>query len=90
MNNTTMALLICAGIGLVILILFAVAGFGSVESSAGHFLKDTLQGTPVEHSAASIEAAGNSLTSWAHGAIMSIFGIVAIVGLVYVGAHSKH
>jgi hypothetical protein len=90
MNTLKFALLICAGIGIVFLILFAIAGFGSAESSAGHFLKDTFHGTDVEQSAASIEAAGNDLTSWANGAIAFCFGMLVLGGFMWVGANSKH
>lgn len=82
------ALVIAAIIGIVFLALFAVAGFGSVESSAGHFLKDTLHGTAVEQPAASIESAGNDLTSKAHGAIAVFSGLLLIIGFVYVGSKS--
>ncbi|MEI7590696.1 MAG: hypothetical protein WCJ49_05230 [Deltaproteobacteria bacterium] len=79
-----MAFIIVAIIGIVFLALFAVAGFGSVESSAGHFLKDTLHGTPVEKPAAAIESAGTDLTAKAHGAIAVFSGLLLVIGLVYV------
>lgn len=90
MNGLKMALLIGAGIGIVFLVLFAIAGVGSFESASGHVVKETLKGTVVEDPAASVEAAGNNLTSWAHGAIMTFTGILVILGLIYVGANSDH
>jgi hypothetical protein len=65
-----------------------VAGFGSVESATGHILKDTLQGTSLEQTASSIEAAGNDLAAKAHGAIVLCTGVLVIVGLMYVGSKS--
>ena len=88
MENWEMALIICAIIGIVFLVLFAVAGFGSAESSVGHFFKDTLHGTPLEQPAASIESAGSDLTAKAHGAITVFAGLLVIIGLAYVGSKS--
>jgi hypothetical protein len=89
MKDLEMALIVIAIIGIVFLVLLAVAGFGSVEASAGHFLKDTLQGTLLEHPAASIESAGNDLAKSAQGAITFFTGVLVILGLMYVGANSK-
>ena len=83
-NEFEMAVMIAAIIGIVFIVLFAVAGFGSFEASAGHFLKDTFQGSSLEDPAASIEAAGNDLTVKAHGVITLIIGVLFISGLVYV------
>jgi hypothetical protein len=90
MNGLKAALIICAIIGIVFLILFAVAGIGSVESASGHYVKDTLKGTVVENPASNLEAKGNSLTSWAHGAIMTLTGLIIIGGFIYVGAKTKY
>ena len=88
MNELKLALIIGVGIGIVFLALFAVAGFGSFESSTGHFLKDTLQGSSLEKPASSIEAAGNDLAAKAHGAIVLFTGVIVIFGLMYVGSKS--
>ena len=87
-NNLEMALIIVAIVGIVFIALFAVAGFGSVEASAGHFLKDTLHGTPIEQPATAIESAGNDLTAKAHGVIALFTGVLLIIGLAYVGSKS--
>jgi|GEM_PF-4209962 hypothetical protein len=89
MKDFELAIVIIAVIGIVFAIFFVIAGFGSVESSVGHFLKDTLQGTPLEHPAASIESAGNDLAKSAQGAIAFFTGVLVILGLLYVGANSK-
>lgn len=85
-NSLKMAFIIAFAIGVVFVILFAIAGFGSVQSSTGHFLKNTLQGTSLEQSAASIESAGNDLTTKAHGAIALFTGVLVLCGLAYVGS----
>jgi hypothetical protein len=87
-TNLEMALIIGAGIGIVFFFLFAAAGFGSFEASAGHFLKDTFQGSSLEQPASSIEAAGNGLATKAHGVIVLFTGVLVIVGLMYVGSKS--
>jgi hypothetical protein len=83
------ALITAAIIGIIFLVLFVVAGVGSVESSVGHFFKGPLQGTPLEQSATSVESAGNGLTSWANGALVFFTGMLVILGLMYVGTKSK-
>jgi hypothetical protein len=87
--NIKEALLVCAIIGAIFGVFLIVAGVGSVESGVGHFFKDTLKGTAVEQSAVSVESAGNSLTSWADGAIATFSGLLLLLGIVYVGAKSK-
>jgi hypothetical protein len=87
--NVQDALIACAIIGAIFGVILIVAGAGSVESAAGHFVKDTLKGTVVEQPASSIEAAGNSLTSWADGAVATFSGLLLLLGLIYVGVNSK-
>lgn len=88
--NTHEALVACAIIGAIFGAILIVAGIGSLESAAGHFFKDTLHGTLVEQPAASVEAAGNDLTAKAHGAIAFFSGLLLLLGLMWVGANSKH
>lgn len=89
MKEWEMALIILAIIGIVFAGLFIAVGIGSTEASAGHFLKDTLQGSPIEHPAASIEDAGNSLAASAQRGIAIFTGFLAIIGLMYIAANSK-
>jgi hypothetical protein len=83
------ALIACAIIGAIFGVLLMLAGAGSVESAIGHVFKEALHGTVVEQSAASVESAGNDLTSWAHGALTFVIGVLVIFGLMYVGSKSK-
>lgn len=80
------AFILIAFIGIVFLAILVVAGFGSTESAVGHTLKDTFHGTPVEQTAASIESAGNDLTTSAHKALTIFTGLIVLVGLVYAGS----
>ena len=87
--ETKTALIICAVIGCIFAVLLIIAGFGSTESAIGQFFKDALHGTAVEQPAASLKASGDSLTSWANGAIATFMGALVIIGLIYVGVNSK-
>nr|WP_320160937.1 hypothetical protein [uncultured Methanoregula sp.] len=86
--NFQTALIVCAVIGTIFGVFLIAAGIGSVESAAGHFLKETLHGTPVEQTAASIEAAGNDLTAKAHTVMALFAGVLFFIGLAYVGSKS--
>jgi len=82
-TNWKMALIVVAIIGIVFIALFTVAGIGTVESSTGHFLKNTFSGTAIEQSAASLETAGNDLTTSAHKALGIFTGLITLIGIVY-------
>jgi len=89
MQDWKIGLILLAVIGVVFAVLGATAAFGSTESAVGHFFKDSLQGTAIEQPAASLQASGESLTSWAHGAITTFTGLLIVLGLIYVRVNSK-
>jgi hypothetical protein len=82
-------LIACAVIGAMFIVILVVAGIGSVGSSAGHFVKDTLNGTVVEQPAASIEKAGADLTASANHAFAFLTGMLVLGGLIWIGANKK-
>jgi len=84
--NTQDTLIVCGVIAAMFVVILAVGGAGSIESDVGHFFKDTLNGTPLEQPAASIEAAGNDLTASANRAFAFLSGLVLLVGLIWLGS----
>ena len=85
MQTWQMAVIAIAIIGIIYLILLAVAGFGSAESSAGHYLGSALNGTSLEQPAVSMEKAGEGLTATADNDIMG-FTALLVVGLLIAAA----
>ena len=63
----------------------SLPGFGSAESSAGHYLGSALNGTPLEQPAVSMERAGEGLTATADNDIMG-FTALLVVGLLIAAA----
>ncbi|WP_372959480.1 hypothetical protein [Methanoregula sp.] len=86
--NFNTALIVCVIIGTIFGVILIAAGIGSIESAAGHFVKETLHGTAIEPTAASVETAGNDLMAKAHGAFALFTGLLLVLGLAYVGSKS--